>query len=983
MNRLLAACLLLVLALPVSAASVTDSRPLNKQTLKELQRTVRNDPLNLRAYAYLGAHYLGVREAPTNEFIDSINLELQTSGAFYEDALRRREQGEYRAAVIQLLNAIESDEDNLSAYILMAEVHGDLRLPEGQELYLRRARDRGADPALVVVPLAEAMLYNGNYQAVLDEISPVSQSPELRARILVMHGRAHLGLRSYDEAEALLQQALEVAPGLDVAELELARLNVFRGSLDTATDFLAASRTSGEFLPDWWVLQGEVALARGETEAADGHFRAALALEEDHILALNALGNMHLRLQDYAAARTFIESFRQFYPEDLRALLLLLLLETAEGNDIARDEAAIVAGGIIDQLDYNRLEDDAYGLLIVGHIHHLSGRMTEAVSFLDRYVTEVPQDINAIRLLVSAYLTQEQTEQAVRLVEGVSGSVTEEPGWWALAAETYISHGDFATALPFLDRLIALSDDNLMLRERRARLMANLGDYDGAVALLTELVDASADLQVATTLVNLWLATGDYGAVLALTDRKELFASEMDRLNVRGKALLGLGNLDEAQLTFESVLDLDRTFVDARFNIGVINRRRGNLDLSAQQLNRVLRESPGHRLAMLHLASIAEEQDRSHAAVRLLEQAIAERPDVETQVRRIILLQKSGREQEARSAMTSLRVQFPESLVVLEAEAEMNLRSDNVARAQQVYMTMRDLAREQESVQALVRIAASQLDIGDISGAEGSLVAAERLSPNASPVLLARARFATAQGDFETALEAATTLVAQDSASPAAYSALGDAYRNLGKPEEAIAAYRRGIGETTGSLQLVVGYYLMLREQSGPGDAVTFLADYIRDNEVTNYSMLRLLAAGYADAGDSVRALEINEALRVAQPEDPVVLNNLAMLYFEAGRDDALALAQQAYELAPENPSVMDTLGWILVNQGDAATGVSMLRNALARASNQPEVRYHYAVGLYRNGQTQQARQELQALLASGEEFSDREEARSLFESLR
>jgi hypothetical protein len=46
----------------------------------------------------------------------------------------------------------------------------------------------------------------------------------------------------------------------------------------------------------------------------------------------------------------------------------------------------------------------------------------------------------------------------------------------------------------------------------------------------------------------------------------------------------------------------------------------------------------------------------------------------------------------------------------------------------------------------------------------------------------------------------------------------------------------------------------------------------------------------------------------------------------------------------------MDTLGWVQVNQEDIDVGIAVLRNASLR-SDLPEIPYHYAWALHRNGQ--------------------------------
>ena len=107
------------------------------------------------------------------------------------------------------------------------------------------------------------------------------------------------------------------------------------------------------------------------------------------------------------------------------------------------------------------------------------------------------------------------------------------------------------------------------------------------------------------------------------------------------------------------------------------------------------------------------------------------------------------------------------------------------------------------------------------------------------------------------------------------------------------------------------------------------------------------------------------EELAAIRKNDPIVLNNLANLYFEIGDSRAQETAEAAYRLAPKQPQTLDTLGWILVRTGEVERGLELLRDAHARASRRPQVRYHLAVALSRQGKSVEAKEHLEAILAA------------------
>ena len=63
-------------------------------------------------------------------------------------------------------------------------------------------------------------------------------------------------------------------------------------------------------------------------------------------------------------------------------------------------------------------------------------------------------------------------------------------------------------------------------------------------------------------------------------------------------------------------------------------------------------------------------------------------------------------------------------------------------------------------------------------------------------------------------------------------------------------------------------------------------------------------------------AVEQYERILTIDPDHVQALNNLAYVYHAAADERSLALAERAFELAPEDPTVADTYGWILTERG-------------------------------------------------------------------
>jgi Flp pilus assembly protein TadD len=97
-----------------------------------------------------------------------------------------------------------------------------------------------------------------------------------------------------------------------------------------------------------------------------------------------------------------------------------------------------------------------------------------------------------------------------------------------------------------------------------------------------------------------------------------------------------------------------------------------------------------------------------------------------------------------------------------------------------------------------------------------------------------------------------------------------------------------------------------------------------------------------------------------------IALNNLAYRLANQGgaADEALKLAQQAKELAPQNPAVDDTLGWAYYQKGLYKNAVTHLESSISSVAA-PVRLYHLAMAYAKVGQIQKADRALKAALQS------------------
>jgi tetratricopeptide (TPR) repeat protein len=233
--------------------------------------------------------------------------------------------------------------------------------------------------------------------------------------------------------------------------------------------------------------------------------------------------------------------------------------------------------------------------------------------------------------------------------------------------------------------------------------------------------------------------------------------------------------------------------------------------------------------------------------------------------------------------------------------------------------------------------------LGQASRSDEAVVVLRLLAadhPFASNARDAEIKLLTDAGRLEEALARASAF-ALNSATADDWARLGDAFDALKRHGEAADAY---------------GKAAVLADSGAPGpDRWT----------------LHLLRGASLEQAD--RWLEAEKALEAAYalaPDNPVVLNYLGYARLERGEqlDEAEALIARASRLAPADASITDSLGWAQYKRGRIAEAVATLQRAAAADPAQAEIHEHLGDALYTAGRKFEARHAWHAALVTAED---------------
>jgi tetratricopeptide (TPR) repeat protein len=315
---------------------------------------------------------------------------------------------------------------------------------------------------------------------------------------------------------------------------------------------------------------------------------------------------------------------------------------------------------------------------------------------------------------------------------------------------------------------------------------------------------------------------------------------------------------------------------------------------------------------------------------------------------------------------------LPNNLAALKALAKVQLAMGDIAEAQS---TLNDAGRQAAAdVKELVAVARLLAEAGAFEEAEHLVRRAIAEAPGSRLARLTLAELKAQQRLFNEAAAAVEAVLEADAEDVRALALLGDIRMAQGRYDVAAALYQQALS-VENRPDLVVSLYRALVRAGKAGEALRVVQAWHQANPGTPLVM-RVLADHLGQTGDKSVARRLYGELVAVQPDNAELHNNLANLLLPVDSELALKTAMRAHELAPQNAAILDTLGWMLVQLGELERGLAHLRDAVARDSRIPTIRYHLAVALQEYGNIEAARAELRRALAMEAPFPEREDAR-------
>jgi putative PEP-CTERM system TPR-repeat lipoprotein len=887
--------------------------------------------------------------------------------ALINEARQYRHQGEHAAAVIQLKNAIVRDGKHAEARRLLGEVYIEQGDAVSAEKELERALALGTPQAQLQPLLVKTHLMQQQFERVLAETQTLA-APAL----LALRGDAYLGMQQAEQASAAYEAALAREPGSSAALRGLVRIAVIRNRTADATALVARALLAAPFDVDNLRLQGDLLRLEGKQDAALVAYKKILALRPNHPQALVDIANLHTDAGNFGLARADIAQARRASPRALAVYHAQALLDFREGKSkAALDTLQQILATAPEHLPT---------VLLAGAVQSALGADEQAAHHFEHFLAAYPGHAYASKSLAVLRLRARQPEQAIALLDPLMAAGAGDVELLTLAGEARLRARRFEEAAAMFEAASVLRPANAMLHTGAA--ISRLGGGDSARAVAELERAASLDRQSQRTglmLVMAYLrARQPEKALAAVQDMQGQGDSALVQ-NLKGGVHLALQDAQKARAAFEQALALDPAYLPALDNLARLDMLAQRPADSRRRYEAALAKSPANTSLMGALGRHLAERGNAPDAITWLEKAHAAAPDALMPALRLAdLYARAGQARKAVALAEQLQAAHPDNPDALAVLSQAHHSNGNLQAAADGYAQLARMAPKQAL--APLRLANIQLQLKDRTSAMASLRKALAIDPDLFDAQITLINLLLADKRHAEAMRIAKTAQRRQPERPAGFKLEGDVQAAQGKLDAALPASEQAFRLAPGGPALVQ-LHQALQRLGRTAEADSRMRQWLTEHPADVPTRL-YFASSKLVARELALATEQLEAILKVEPANVIALNDLAWASQRLGQRHARGYAERAFQLAPDNPAVMDTLAWILVDDGNIKRALPLLQKASALAPEAAEIGYHYGAALAKAGDKRGARRELERALASSQAFEQREAARTLLKSL-
>lgn len=894
------------------------------------------------------------------------------SEQYYVKAKSHFAARQYNAAIIELKNSLQKNSENIEARFLLGQVYiilGDGISAEKEFKRVENAKTQSIYSTKVW--LAKALMLQKKYQELIDKYG---NATDTNLKIVLME--AYVVTGQLQKAKKILTAIAQANTQSKELSLAKARFNVGSGRYREAQTELSQLISADADDPQVWKLYGVLLIRLKQyQEAVDAFLHVVQLLSENSINTLEFESRIGL-IQAYDALSKPGEVLQQI--EVLQTKLpnhpipkFLLAWQQYKKGDF---ESAI---GNLQQVNKS-VPGYLSGLLLLGATHYALGNYEQADSFLSQFVFNVPTHLQARKLLAATHIRQKKSDGTVTMLESMVSQQPDDSQLLAMISRAAILEGNPEKGIDYLKKAVQHQPDDSTLREELARIYISQGLFEQAIDEL-EAISVSASKNKDVLLILSYIKNGEFKKAQDYAQALTKNSNDPAVYTIAGSVYLMTDERGLAREFYNRAHKLDQSYIPAQLSLARLDIEEGELTRAEHHFDRILLTDGKNIAAMLGMAQVAERLRNTEQALKWLKHA--NEADKTALLPALILGRYYLRIRDVKTALRVLEESYEfnkDNYLVNNLYAGAVAASGKKNQALSIYEGM---TKSFSNPAIYLNIGKLYIQLKDYNKARESINTALAKKKDFVEAKAALIRLDIITKSYDSALKQARLFQKSYPKISAGYLLLGDVYMQIGKYSLAQKSYKSAFDL---SQSLAVGMKLSQaynagKEHKKSTDLLLKIADRAPENKLVHLQ----LANNYRLWGKLDEATAVLKPFLEKNPNDALILNNMAWFAFEAEDPKAVELAEKAYRSSSNSAAVADTLGWILLQtQPDSDRALKLLRQAADDLSDNQEVQYHYAVALLKHGNEEAAYKKLSKVVESGFEFSDLPEAKKLLRKI-
>lgn len=758
-----------------------------------------------------------------------------------------------------------------------------------------------------------------------------------------------------------------------------------------------------------YLARAQAAFDQGDLIKAQLDAKNALQIKPNSFDAAYLLAEIAEQENEPRDMVRFLRMAVEIDPTNVDAQVKMGRIWAAAGQiDMARD--AVTA---IETADPGNLE----GKVLQAIVLMREKKVDEARALANEVLAEAPRNISALAFLASSW----QLDDIDKALEYLDQAIEYEPENQSLRVvkvSLLQTNGRLDEAEQELRDLINRFPDENAYRYALARYLAAQSRHEDAEGVLKALVETDPeDLTAKLTLAQYIAQRGDHDDAIELL--KGYIKDQPDVYQYRfamAQTLAVAERYEESRKAFNDIIQRDGMGVhglSARTKLGALELSQGNMELGQSLIETVLKEEPGNPDALTMRASVAVSEGRTDDAIVDLRSVLRADPGRENAQ---LLLGKAhlqaGETSLAIETLQKLVESHPNNIDARKDLAKLLTREQRWSEVREllavgVEQRPEDLAMARMYIDALIRmqqweVAEAQADrileldptkalghyvkgrVLQTRGAfEESIDAfqvALDIEPRATETLTALVRSYVRLEDIDGARSFLNGFIEEYPDNPHGLTLLGEIQARAGDWDEAVKSNEAALALQEAWLPAyrnLIGIYLRQEDMDAADDIVARGLKIAPEN-----SELQLLRANIRERqGRFDDAIDIYAAVLQKNPGLDIAANNYIALVADHRPDPETLARARGYGERFENttnPIFQDTVGWLYYRLGDYQAALPLLEQAVGRAGQLPQLRYHLGMTYYKLDRLELARRELETALAGeNPSFTGVDEARA------